>query len=102
MVNAVLTGGSAARTSNGFAPTTSPASRAGLENVLCPDFEFLIGLSVLALMSGCLLEGTDLGAACCAPWIGPRAVVRDNTEMMFRAGMRLLFHRNLGASAAFC
>ena len=30
----------------------------GLENVLCPDFESLIGLSVLALMTGCLLEGT--------------------------------------------
>ena len=49
------------RTSNGSAPTTSPASRDGLENVLCPDFEFLIGLSLLALMAGCLFEGTPVG-----------------------------------------
>ena len=35
----------------------------GLENVLCPDFEFLTGLSVLALMAGSLLEGTPIGMA---------------------------------------
>ena len=35
----------------------------GLENVLCLDFEFLTGLSVLALMAGSLLEGTPVGIA---------------------------------------
>ena len=35
----------------------------GLENVLCQDFEILVGLGVLALFSGCLLEGTPVGAA---------------------------------------
>ena len=34
----------------------------GLENVLCPDFEFLIGLSLLALMTGAVFEGTPVGA----------------------------------------
>ena len=29
----------------------------GLENVLCPDFEYLVGLSILTLMAGCVFEG---------------------------------------------
>ena len=35
----------------------------GLESVLCPDLECLVGLSVLALMTGRLVEETSLGAA---------------------------------------
>ena len=35
----------------------------GLENVLCADFEVLVGLSALALIAGCLFEGTAAGAA---------------------------------------
>src|ERR1700761_4002735 len=35
----------------------------GLEQVLCPDFEWLAGLAILCLMAGCLSEGTPLGGA---------------------------------------
>jgi hypothetical protein len=35
----------------------------GLENVLCTDFELLVGLALAALTAGCVLEGTPVGAA---------------------------------------
>src|ERR1700730_2584552 len=35
----------------------------GLENVLCSDFEGLVGLAVLFLMFGCLIDGTAFGDA---------------------------------------
>lgn len=35
----------------------------GLEQVLCPDFEWLTGLALMCLMFGCLAEGTPLGGA---------------------------------------
>jgi hypothetical protein len=63
----------------------------GLENVLCPDIEFLVGLSVLALMSGCLLEGTTLGTAMVRAMDRATKYVRDNTEIMFRAGCAFFF-----------
>jgi hypothetical protein len=64
---------------------------AGLENVLCPDFEALTGLSVLALMTGCLLEGTPLGAAMIRAIDRVTRFVSENTEMMFRAGTGFFF-----------
>jgi hypothetical protein len=64
---------------------------AGLENVLCPDFEALTGLSVLALMTGCLIEGTPLGAAMLRAIDRATQLVHDNTETMFRAGTAFFF-----------
>jgi hypothetical protein len=63
----------------------------GLENVLCPDFEMLFGVSVLALMMGALLEGTPIGDAMLRALDRVTAFVRDNTEMMFRAGTAFFF-----------
>jgi hypothetical protein len=63
----------------------------GLENVLCPDFEALTGLSALALMIGCLIEGSPLGAAMTRAIDRTTQFVRDNTEMMFRAGTAFFF-----------
>ena len=57
----------------------------GLENVLCPDFEFLTGLSVLALMAGSLLEGTPVGMAVLHALDRATALIRDNLETTFRA-----------------
>jgi hypothetical protein len=34
-----------------------------LENVLCLDFELLVGLALVVLMAGCVLEETPVGAA---------------------------------------
>jgi hypothetical protein len=62
-----------------------------LENVLCRDFEFLYGLTILALMAGCLLEGTFLGAAMLRAMDRATQFVRDNTELLFRAGCGFFF-----------
>jgi hypothetical protein len=62
-----------------------------LENVLCPDFEVMIALSVLALMSGSLLEGTPVGLAMVRAMDRATAFVRDNTEILFRAGCAFFF-----------
>ena len=64
---------------------------AGLENVLCPDFETLTGLSVLALMVGALVEHTDLGSAMVRAIDRVTRFVRDNTEIMYRAGTAFFF-----------
>lgn len=63
----------------------------GLENVLCPDFEFLVGLSVLALMAGCLFEGTHIGLAMQRAIDRVTAPLRDRTEILFRAGTAFFF-----------
>jgi hypothetical protein len=63
----------------------------GLENVLCPDFEFLIGLSLLALMTGSVLEGTLIGEAMLRSLDRATRFVRDNIETIFRAGTAFFF-----------
>ncbi len=90
VVNAALTGSASAHVKwfCGFDIAGQPR---GLENVLCPDFEFLFGLSVLALMTGCLLEGTNLGAAMIRAMDRATTFVRDNTEVIFRAGCGFFF-----------
>src|SRR5580700_10853413 len=62
----------------------------GLENVLCPDFEMLTGLSVLALMAGSVLENTPIGFAILRALDAATRLVRDNLEIIFRAGGILL------------
>jgi hypothetical protein len=69
----------------------------GLENVLCPDFEFLIGLSVLALLTGAVLEGTVLGTAVLRSLDRVTRLVRDNLEYIFRAGCAFFFIAIWGA-----
>jgi hypothetical protein len=63
----------------------------GLETVLCPDFTFLLGLSLLALILGCLIEGSTLGAATLRFMDRVTRVLRDNTELMLRAGCAFFF-----------
>jgi hypothetical protein len=63
----------------------------GLENVLCPDFEMLTGLSILALMTGCVLEGTVVGATMLRALDRATRFVRDNLETIFRAGCAFFF-----------
>jgi hypothetical protein len=62
-----------------------------LENVLCPDFEFLFGLTVLSLMAGCLVEGTFIGEAMLRALDRVTAFIHDNTELLFRAGTGFFF-----------
>jgi hypothetical protein len=63
----------------------------GLENVLCPDFEFLTGLSILGLMTGSILESTDIGAAILRAFNRSTRFIRDNIETIFRAACAFFF-----------
>jgi hypothetical protein len=69
----------------------------GLENVLCPDFEFLTGLSILGLMTGSVLEGTVVGAAMLRALDRATRLVRDNIETIFRAACAFFFIAIWGA-----
>jgi hypothetical protein len=69
----------------------------GLENVLCPDFEFLTGLSILALMAGSVVEGTPVGTAILHALDRATAFIRDNLETIFRAACAFFFIAIWGA-----
>lgn len=90
MVNIVFAGAASAHV-KWFCAYDVAGQPRGLENVLCPDFELLVGLSVLSLMAGCLVEGTPVGTAMIRAIDRATAYVRDNTEMMFRAGTAFFF-----------
>ena len=63
----------------------------GLENVLCPDFELLVGLAVLTLLTGCFVERTWIGDAMTRALDRVTTTIRDNTELLFRAGAGAFF-----------
>ncbi len=63
----------------------------GLENVLCPDFEMLTGLSILCLMTGSVLEGTPIGAIMLRCLDRATRLVRDNLEIITRAACAFFF-----------
>jgi hypothetical protein len=63
----------------------------GLENVLCPDFEFLVGLSVLSLLVGVLLEDTPVGAAMLRALDQVTRVIRHNVDTIFRCFVAFFF-----------
>ena len=69
----------------------------GLENVLCPDFEMLTGLSILALMTGSMLEGTPLGHAVLRALDRATRLVREHLDAIFRAGCAFFFVAIWGA-----
>jgi hypothetical protein len=56
----------------------------GLENVLCQDFELLVGLALVALTAGCVLEGTWVGAALHRALNRVTARVANDSELLFR------------------
>lgn len=62
-----------------------------LAAVLCPDFELLVGMSVIGLLIGCLIEPTPVGDAIGRALDRATEFVRANTEMMFRAGCAMFF-----------
>jgi len=62
-----------------------------LKHVLSPDFEFLMGLSILALMIGALIERTTVGEACLRSFDRVTGGIEDNTELLFRVGCAFFF-----------
>jgi hypothetical protein len=69
----------------------------GLENVLCLDFELLIGLSMLGLLTGSVLEGTPIGIAMLQAFDRATKLVRDHIEIIFRAACAFFFVAIWGA-----
>src|ERR1700676_3912819 len=57
----------------------------GLENVLCADFEGLVGLAVLFLIFGCLVDGTAPGDAVLRALDRVTSELRVNHEILIRA-----------------
>jgi hypothetical protein len=90
MVNVALAGSASAHV-KWFCVYNVAGQPLGLENVLCPDFELLAGISVLLLMSGCLAEGTYVGEAMLRSIDRATHYLRDNTELMFRAACGFFF-----------
>ena len=62
-----------------------------LANVLCLDFELLIGLSLLALIFGVLVELSPLGPVMLRAMDRVTSFLHDNTELLFRAGCAFFF-----------
>ena len=90
MVNAVLAGTASAHV-KWFCAFNVAGQPRGLENVLCPNFEFLMGISILALMAGSLVEWTFVGAAMLRAIDRATYLVEENTELIFRAGCAFFF-----------
>ena len=63
----------------------------GLEQVLCPNFEWLTALALAALMFGCLAEGTPLGGALLNALDRVTARIRTDTELLVRATLGFFF-----------
>jgi hypothetical protein len=90
LVNALLAGSASAHV-KWFCAFNVAGQPVGLENVLCPDFEMLTGISILALMTGGVLEGTPLGTAILEALNRATAWVRNNTEIIARAACAAFF-----------
>lgn len=63
----------------------------GLYNVLCPDFELLVATALLLLLAGYLLEASVVGTALISALNRVTHALRDNTEVLMRAGCGFFF-----------
>ena len=90
VVNAALAGSAQAHI-KWFCAYEVAGQPRGLANVLCPDFEYLIGLAILFLMLGCLAEGTRLGDAMTRSMDRTTGFLHDNIELIYRAGCGFFF-----------
>jgi hypothetical protein len=96
LINAVFAGSASAHV-KWFCAYNVAGQPDGLENVLCPDFEFLTGLSLLALMTGSVQEGTPIGIALLHAFDRVTYLIRDNIETIFRAAGAFFFVAIWGA-----
>jgi hypothetical protein len=63
----------------------------GLENVLCQDFELLVGAAFFWFFAGCLIEGTSLGEAMIGSMDRVTNGLRLHTEQMIRSACAFFF-----------
>ena len=87
----VLSAGAASAHVKWFCAYNVAGQPEGLENVLCPDFEFLTGLSILALMTGSVLESTPIGMTMLRALDRATRLLRENIETIFRAACAFFF-----------
>ncbi len=63
----------------------------GLENILCPNFEELVGLAIFFLIAGCIIEQTPLGEPLLRSLDRVTSWVRSHTELLFRVVVGCFF-----------
>ncbi|MGU3539940.1 hypothetical protein [Methylobacterium sp. A54F] len=63
----------------------------GLDQVLCANFEWLVGLALASLMLGCLAEGTPFGTALLNALDRVTARLRADTGLLVRAVLGFFF-----------
>lgn len=63
----------------------------GLEQVLCAEFEWLVALSVVCLMAGCMMEGTPLGTYLLNALDRVTSRLRTDTTLLVRATLGFFF-----------
>jgi hypothetical protein len=68
-----------------FCPYNVAGQPRGLENVLCQDFELLVGIAIFWLLAGCLIEGTTLGASITRALNRVTSAMRIHSELIIRA-----------------
>ncbi len=90
LVNAILVGSASAHV-KWFCAYDIAGKPRGLANVLCPDFEYLLGASMLALLAGAVFEGTFVGMATLRVMDRVSSALRENIETLFRAGTAFFF-----------
>jgi hypothetical protein len=96
LMNAVCVGAASAHV-KWFCAYNVAGQPDGLENVLCPDFEILTGLSLLTLMTGSVLEGTPVAHILLHAFDRVTHLIRENIETIFRAACAFFFIAIWGA-----
>jgi hypothetical protein len=62
-----------------------------LTQVICPQFELLVGLAIVVLLAARMIEGTRFGDAQSRALNRVTSLARENTEFLFRAGCAFFF-----------
>jgi hypothetical protein len=68
-----------------FCPYQITGSPSGLENVLCQDFEQLVGLAIAVLLAGCLVDRCFIGSALTRALDRVTAPLRSSEDVIMRA-----------------
>jgi hypothetical protein len=89
-INAVVAGSASAHV-KWFCAFNVAGQPRNLENVLCQNFELLVGTALVALLMGCLVERTPIGERMHSVIDRVSSGIEANTELMFRAGCGFFF-----------
>jgi hypothetical protein len=89
-MNALSAGGASAHV-KWFCAFDVAGQPRNLENVLCANFELLVGIALLILLMGCLVERTPVGEGMQRGFDRVLGGLQPNTELMFRAGCGFFF-----------